>query len=61
MPTLVKYKCLKCTADFELSVWDDAEAEQERKRRPLNLVGPKCKYCHSDQVMEAGKFAGRSR
>jgi DNA-directed RNA polymerase subunit RPC12/RpoP len=54
MPTPTKYKCLKCTADFELLIWEPDEQEVEQRRRPVEFNRPKCKYCGSPEIVKAG-------
>lgn len=54
MPTPIKYRCLKCTSDFELLVWSPEEQEVEQKRRPIHFNAPRCKYCRSAEIIEAG-------
>ncbi|MGQ0532471.1 MAG: hypothetical protein ACT4OF_07245 [Caulobacteraceae bacterium] len=57
MPATIKYKCLKCTADFELLIWQPEEQEAEERRKPTSWKAPQCKYCNSREVIEAGALS----
>jgi len=58
MPTPTRYKCLKCTSDFELMIWSPEEQAIEEKRRPVTFNRPKCEHCGSPEVVLASAVGG---
>lgn len=60
MPTIKKYKCVKCDIDFDVTTFTREEQLETRRRKPEQNFGPvSCPKCGDTAIVPLDVMRGR--